>query len=508
MDTHTLELLDFDKVRTWSRRARPARWARRRPSGSNRASTLARSTTGRRLPPRWSRHSPRACGPPSGDCTIFASLCAEPRREACSRPKSSQRPSRRSARSAISTAGSRRSGDQFPRLGGLRNGVGEFSGGCCRHRRMPRQSRQGARHSQPAARGLAARDRPRGGSNPRNTSADAPFARNPAGPPLSQFHDGGASLCVARGQGQARRGPGLGPSHQLQQRDCLRRADGHRRTVGAALVSPRQGIQGSAPDSPLADRPGRDGVRPIAGGNRHHGRARPGPCPGSAEPRLSNVAATCSTRRAGLVLRAARHPLLEALFRGDPALVEPPRPEPAAAGRSIFVTSHPRGRPARVFGRTSRARIVASVARCSFACASNRDADRSESGSPVPHPGRHRPEHRRQDGGSEDSRTARGHGPVRLACPGRGGVPAPGLRRCPRRYRRRAKSRAVALDFLVARATDQRDLDEGFTAVVRVARRAGSGHRPDRRRGPGPRDPRRARVGSAAARSSPRTSAT
>ena len=93
----------------------------------------------------------------------------------------------------------------------------------------------------------------------------------------------------------------------------------------------------------------------------------------------------------------------------------------------------------------------------------------------------------------EDGRPAGGHGPVRLARPGRRGLAVPGLRRRARRHRRRAEPRAVALDLLVARPADQRDPGQGDGALAGPARRAGGRHRPGRRRGPGPGDPRRAR---------------
>ena len=44
-----------------------------------------------------------------------------------------------------------RIGNQFPRLGGLRRNVGEFLGARLGHRRLPRQPRQGHRYGEPTA---------------------------------------------------------------------------------------------------------------------------------------------------------------------------------------------------------------------------------------------------------------------------------------------------------------------------------------------------------------------
>ena len=289
MDTHTLELLEFDKVRTLVA-ARAAC-----SLGKAAAQRIEPSVDPGEIHNRQALTTEmvEALGsglrPPFGGLHDIRHLARRASKESVLEAEELAETVETLRAIGNLDAWLARVGDQFPRLGGLRQGVGEFSGARRRHRGMPRQPGQGARHRQPPALRPAARDRPRPGTNPGNAPADAPFARDPADSPLPQFHDGRAPLRPARGQGPSRRGAGLRSSHQRQQRDRLRRADRHQRTIGPALVPPRARGEGGAPDSALALRPGRHGGGVAAGHARDHGGARPDPRPGPSEHRLSNV---------------------------------------------------------------------------------------------------------------------------------------------------------------------------------------------------------------------------
>ena len=122
-----------------------------------------------------------------------------------------------------------------------------------------------------------------------------------------------------------------------------------------------------------------------------------------------------------LVLRNARHPLLEALFRSDPAIVAPP-PRPAAAVADPVAAASADAEPPPVAHRSLRAFDRRRAGPCRRARAQDRDADRRESGTSISDPGRDRPQHGRQDGRAQDGWLAGDHGPVRLACAGRRGL--------------------------------------------------------------------------------------
>ena len=129
MDTHTLELLEFDKIRALvaaraacslgkeaARRMEPSRdpgEIREPPGADDRDGRGAR--VGPHAPVRRPARHParRSAGRRSGPCST---------------PRSWPRPSRRSGRSATSIAGSAGSATSFPRLGGLKLQIGEFSG--------------------------------------------------------------------------------------------------------------------------------------------------------------------------------------------------------------------------------------------------------------------------------------------------------------------------------------------------------------------------------------------
>ena len=288
MDTHTLDLLEFDKIRAAGGRARPARWARRPRSASSRSATAPRSTTARRSRPRWSRPVAPASRPPFGGlhdirphvrrAQIGAMLEPEELAETVETLRALGNLDRWLAGSATSFPGWR------PAPGRRRVLRRRH-----RHRGLPRQPGQGARHRQPPALGAAPRDRPGRGTDPGDPAADAPLARDQADPPLPQLHDGRPSLRLAGRQGPSRRDPGLGSAHQRQQRDGLHRADGDRGAVGPALVSPFPRGEGDPPDPPLAQRPGRHGGRLAAPDPGDHGRARPDPRQGPVQPGLPDV---------------------------------------------------------------------------------------------------------------------------------------------------------------------------------------------------------------------------
>ena len=148
-----------------------------------------------------------------------------------------------------------RVGDEFPRLGALKAGVGEFSGvavaiqGCLDSRGKVLDT---------ASRKLSNIRQEIGQVEGRIQDTLRSLLRSPAHqahPALSQLHDGRPSLCPADRQGASRRDPGLGPPHQLQQRDGLRRAAGDRRAVGAALVPACARGEGDPPHPALARAP-------------------------------------------------------------------------------------------------------------------------------------------------------------------------------------------------------------------------------------------------------------
>ena len=114
-----------------------------------------------------------------------------------------------------------RIGDQFPRLGGLRQSVGEFSGivvaieGCLDNRGKVLDT---------ASRRLSVLRREIAQVEERIQETLRHLLRSPdmpQGSPLPEFHDGRAPLRPARLQGPSGRGPGIGPPHEREQRDGL-----------------------------------------------------------------------------------------------------------------------------------------------------------------------------------------------------------------------------------------------------------------------------------------------
>ncbi len=232
-----------------------------------------------------------------------------------------------------------RVGDEFPRLGGMRRDVGQFDGVAnaiesCIDERGKILDTASRRLS-----ALRARDGAGRGPDQGNPDPDAPLERDQAHPPLSQLHDGRPPLRPADRQGASGRDPGVGPPDQRQQRDRLRRAPGHRRAIGPALVPPLEGGQGDPPDPPMAQRPGRPGRRVAARHARNPRRTRPDLRPGPLQPRLPPDPARLQPRRQA----------------------QPPR-GPASAPRSPLPPTR-RTRDCRTRGLGDRADGRASVAR-------------------------------------------------------------------------------------------------------------------------------------------------
>ena len=338
MDTHTLELLDFDKVRALVA-ARAACSLGKAAAQRIEPSVDPGEIHGRQaLTTEMAEALGSGLRPPFGGLHDIRHLA-----------RRAQKGSVLEAEELAETVETLRAignldvwlarvGDQFPRLGGLRQEVGEFSGlavaieGCLdsRGKVLDTASR---RLSRPAA-----RDRPGAGTNPGNAEADAPLARDPADSPLPQFHNGRAPLRLAGGQGPSRRGAGLRAPHQRQQRDRLHRADRHRRAIGPAFVPPAREAKevrrilrwlsaqvGMVAESLLGT------LDTMAELDLIHARARL-----SIDYRMS---APHFNQEGRLVLRAARHPLLEALFRSDPAIVAPPSRPAATAAEPIAAAS-------------------------------------------------------------------------------------------------------------------------------------------------------------------------
>ena len=273
----------------WSRPARPARWARPRPQRIEPSVDPGEIHSRQALTTEMVEALGAGLRPPFGGLHDIRPLVRRAQKGGVLEAGRARRDGRDAARDRQPRPWLARVGDQFPRLGGLRQGVGEFSGlavaieGCLDNRGKVLDT---------ASRRLSALRREIGrvaGTNPGDAPADAPLARDPKDPPLSQFHDGRAPLCLARRQGPPRRDPGLGPPHQRQQRDRLRRAHRHRRAVGPAFVPPRAEAKEVRRILRWLSRPGRHGGGVAAGHARDHGRARPDPRPGAAQHRLSDV---------------------------------------------------------------------------------------------------------------------------------------------------------------------------------------------------------------------------
>ena len=128
MDAHTLDLLEFDKIRSLVA-ARAACSLGKQAAMSMEPSTdlaevhhrqaitteMVEAIRSRALSPAWAV------------CTTFGHTFAAPRSAPCSSLRNSPRPPR-PCRPGRPDRWLSRVGDQFPRLGGLRAGVGEFSG--------------------------------------------------------------------------------------------------------------------------------------------------------------------------------------------------------------------------------------------------------------------------------------------------------------------------------------------------------------------------------------------
>ena len=316
MDTHTLELLEFDKIRALVA-ARAACSLGKEAALRHRAERRdpARSTTARRSRPRWSRRSARGLSPPFGGlhdirphvrrAQIGAMLEAEELAETVETLRAIGNLDRWLGRI----------GDQFPRLGGLRQGVGEFSGRGERHRGVPRQPGQGARHRQPPALGAPPRDRPGRGADPGDPAPDAPLARDQADPPLPQLHDGRPPLRPARSprttaaRSRARSsGPAPATRRSTSSRPAIAEQSAQLSYLRAREAKEIRRILrwlsaqvGQVADSLLGT------LETMAELDLIHARGRY-----SLDYRMSPPD---FNHEGELVLRGARHPLLEAIFR-------------------------------------------------------------------------------------------------------------------------------------------------------------------------------------------------
>ena len=168
--------------------------------------------------------------------------------------------------------------------------------------RSSRASTAGARCSTPPAASSRRSAREIGQVEERIQETLRRMLRSPeseAHPPLSELHDGRPPLRPADRQGASRRDPGIGPPHQRQQRDGVRRAAGDRRTVGPALVPASTRGEGDPPHPPLAQRPGRPGRRLAARQPGDARRARPDPRARPLQPRLPDDPPRLQHRRDG-----------------------------------------------------------------------------------------------------------------------------------------------------------------------------------------------------------------
>ena len=265
MDTHTLELLEFDKIRTLV--------------AARAACSLGKVGAVRLIEPEHrSRRDSRPSGTYDGDgrgqLGLEAALrrparhppsCAAGSKESGSRPRSSPRRSRRSERSATSAEWLARVGEQFPRLGGLRQEVGEFSGvavaieGCLDNRGKVLDT---------ASRRLSALRRDIGRAQERIQETLRQMLRSPEIRRILRFANFSMVghhyvLPVAK-------------DHRGEVQGSVLRTSASNETVyieptviseqsAQLLVPPRAGDKGGAPDLALALRPGRYGSRGLVG---------------------------------------------------------------------------------------------------------------------------------------------------------------------------------------------------------------------------------------------------
>ena len=152
MDTHTLELLDFDKVRALVAARAACSLGKPRPHTIEPERRSRRDSRPAGADDRDGRSTRRGLEAPVRRTARYSpSRAASRRREACSRPEELAETVETLRAIGNLDDWLARVGDQFPRLGGLRQERGRVLGRRRRHRGMPRQSGQGARYSQPPA---------------------------------------------------------------------------------------------------------------------------------------------------------------------------------------------------------------------------------------------------------------------------------------------------------------------------------------------------------------------
>ena len=230
-----------------------------------------------------------------------------------------------------------RVGDQFPRLGGLKAGVGRFTGlanaieSCIdvRGKILDTASRKLS-----TIRREVAQVEERIQETLRRMLRSNEIKRILRYP---EFHDGRTSLRPADRQGASGRDPGVGPSDQRQQRDRLHRAPGDRRAVGPAFLPAAKELKeirrilrwlsaqvGQVADSLLGSLETLAELDLVYARGRYSIDYRMSPPDFNTEGKLS--------------LRGARHPLLEALFRSEAM----PRPKSARTEPSRRPPREPR----------------------------------------------------------------------------------------------------------------------------------------------------------------------
>ena len=314
MDTHTLDLLEFDKIRALVA-ARAAC-----SLGKEAAMSLEPRPTGRDPRPpgaddRDGRGDRVGLAPPSAACTTSGPTSAAPRSGRCSSPRSWPRRSRRSGRSATSTAGWPGSATSSPGWAGSRQGVGEFSGvataieGCLDSRGKVLDT---------ASRRLSVLRREIGQVEERIQETLRRMVRSPEMKrilrypnftmvghhyvlPVAKEHRGEIQGSVQR-TSASNETVYIEPTaiaEQSAQLSYLRAARPRRSAASSA---------GSAPRSARWPTRCSETLETMA-------RAGPDPRPGAATASTTGCRPPTSTPRAGSCSAAARHPLLEAIFR-------------------------------------------------------------------------------------------------------------------------------------------------------------------------------------------------
>ncbi len=288
MDTHTLELLDFDKVRTLVA-ARAAC-----SLGKAAAQAIEPSVDPGEIHSRQALTTEmvEALGsglrPPFGGLHDIRQLARRAQKESVLEAEELAETVETLRAIGNLDVWLARVGDQFPRLGGLRQAVGEFSGlavaieGCLDNRGKVLDT---------ASRRLAALRRDIGRAQERIQETLRQMLRSPEIRRILRFPNFTMVghhyvLPVAK-------------DHRGEVQGSVLRTSASNETVyveptaiseqSAQLSFLRAGSEGGTPDIALALRPGRHGGGSAPGHARHHGGAGPDSRPGASQYRLSNV---------------------------------------------------------------------------------------------------------------------------------------------------------------------------------------------------------------------------